>query len=54
MSQIGLSNITNKDLKKAEICSEKDNIESKMTPKLRAKSTGDSVTELGKDIVGYN
>jgi hypothetical protein len=36
----------------AETYSEKGEIGSKMTPKLWAESTGDSVTDLNKDIVG--
>jgi hypothetical protein len=40
------------DLEKAEICSEKEKVGSILTPKLRTESTGDSVTELGKNIVG--
>jgi hypothetical protein len=36
----------------AEVCLEKHKIEQKMTPKLQAESTGDSLTELGKDIGG--
>ena len=38
----------------AEMCSENDRVESKMTPKLRAEWTGDKVTELGSDIVGFS